>query len=178
MRLSQCSWRRALWQDCGGTAMIEFAITFPVLLLLYIGVCVFSDAIGCSRKVTIATRALTDLAARYPSLTEAETTTILNAGAQVLSPYDPENAAIVLSEIKVTDPTHASVVWSKALNSSAITDKTVAIPSGLAATDTYLIQGKVTYTYTPALIFGNITKITLTDTILMLPRVSEEIPLT
>ena len=92
----------ALRRDRSGNALVEFAVAFPVLIALYVGSFVLSDAIACNRKVTITARALTDLATRYQSLTQNDATTILNASAQVMSPYAPANAFIVLSEIKVT----------------------------------------------------------------------------
>ena len=87
----------ALRRDRGGNALVEFAVAFPVLVLLYVGSFVMSDAIACNRKVTITARALTDLATRYSNLTQAEAATILSASSQVMSPYTPANAVIVLS---------------------------------------------------------------------------------
>lgn len=174
---------RSLLANRSGNALIEFAVAFPVLLLLYTGTYVLSDAISCNRKVTVTARALTDLATRYPSLTQAEAATILNASAQVLSPYSSDNAVIALSQIKVTDATHATVIWSKGLNRGAATNgltasSTVTIPANMAATDTYLILGQVQYTYTPNIRFMNISNFVLSDSIIMVPRVSDQVPLT
>jgi Flp pilus assembly protein TadG len=171
---------RALASDRGGTVMVEFAVAFPVMVLLYIGSYTMSDAIAANRKVTITARALTDLATRYPSLTEADATTILNASAQVMSPYDVSNARIVLSEVKVKKNTgRAKVVWSRSLNgTSHDINGNVDIPDNMADKGTYLILGEVTYTYTPTARFAGFPRpITLTDSILMLPRVSDEVPL-
>ena len=168
----------ALRRDRSGNALVEFAVAFPVLISLYVGSFVLSDAIACNRKVTITARALTDLATRYSSLTQADATTILNASAQVMSPYAPANAVIVLSEIKVTGATTATVVWSKALNGTKNVDgSTLTIPTNMAAVDTFLIIGQVKYTYTPAIRFGVTSPLDLSDTILMVPRVSADIPL-
>ncbi|HEX7753524.1 MAG TPA: TadE/TadG family type IV pilus assembly protein [Novosphingobium sp.] len=168
----------ALRRDRGGNALVEFAVAFPVLVLLYVGSFVMSDAIACNRKVTITARALTDLATRYSNLTQAEAATILSASSQVMSPYTPANAVIVLSEIKVTGSTTATVVWSKALNGTQRTQgSSVTIPNGMAAVDTFLILGEVQYTYTPAIRFGITNPLELSDTIMMVPRVSADIPL-
>lgn len=172
------SFFRALRRDRSGNALVEFAVAFPVLVLLYAGSYVLSDAIACNRKVTITARALTDLATRYSSLTQADAATILSASSQVMSPYAPANAVIVLSEIKVTGATTATVVWSKALNGTQNTaGSTVTIPSNMAAVDTFLILGEVRYTYTPAIRYGITNPLDLSDTILMVPRVSSDIPL-
>ena len=168
----------ALRRDSGGNALVEFAVAFPVLVALYAGSYVLSDAIACNRKVTITARALTDLATRYSSLTQADAATILSASAQVMSPYTPANAVIVLSEIKVTGASTATVVWSKALNGTQNANgSTVTIPSNMAAVDTFLILGEVRYTYTPAVRYGITSPLDLSDRILMVPRVSSDIPL-
>jgi Flp pilus assembly protein TadG len=170
---------RGLTSDGAGTVMVEFAIAFPVLVLLYIGSFTMSDAIACNRKVTIAARALTDLVTRYPSVTEADVTTIMNASSQVMSPYDTSKATIVLSEIKVTGTTQAEVVWSRAQNGTAlIAGTTVTIPTNMAATDTYMLLGQVSYAYRPAARIANFVQpMTLADSILMLPRVSDQVPI-
>lgn len=171
---------RGLRADRGGTVLVEFAIAFPVLLGLYIGSYAISDAIACNRKVTVATRALTDLATRYPSLTEADVTTIFNAAAQILYPYDASKASIVLSEVQVISSTQAKVVWSRAQNGTAqVKDVTVTIPTGIAATGTFLLVGQFKYAYVSPVKFGSYGgPMSLVDTIVMLPRVSEQVPLT
>ena len=179
MARSISSYLRDLLADRQGTALVEFAVTFPMLVLLYVGSFTISDAIACNRKVTVTARTLTDLATRYPSLTQADAATILNASAQVMTPYSTSNAVIAVSEVKVTDASHATVVWSKGLNGPGLTaGTTVTIPSNMAATNTYLILGQVKYAYTPSVRFGNSGTLNLADSILMLPRVSDQVPLT
>lgn len=171
---------RRLRSDLDGTVLVEFAVAFPVMLGLYIGSYSISDAISCNRKVTVATRALTDLATRYPSMTESDVTMIFNASAQILYPYDASKASIVLSEVQVTSSTQAKVIWSRAQNGTAqAANATVTIPSGIAAIGTYLIVGQFKYSYTSSVKFASYGgAIDLADTIVMLPRVSEQVPIT
>jgi Flp pilus assembly protein TadG len=169
-----------LRSDRDGTVLVEFAVAFPVMLGLFIGSYTVSDAIACNRKVTVATRALTDLATRYSSMTESDVTTIFNAAAQILYPYDASKASIVLSEVQVTSSTQAKVVWSRAQNGTPqVNNAIVTIPTGIAATGTYLIVGQFKYSYTSSVKFGNYGgSIALSDTIVMLPRISEQVPIT
>ncbi|GGZ08329.1 TadE/TadG family type IV pilus assembly protein [Novosphingobium colocasiae] len=169
---------RALARDCGGTALIEFAFAFPFLLTLYLGAYLFTDASACDRKVTITARALADLASRSASLTESDVTAILNASAQVLSPYRSANATMVLSEVQVTDATHARVIWSRTLNGTAlVANASITTPSNTAATGTYMILSRVTYQYRPVAWLWPMGQINLADSILMLPRKSDAVPL-
>ena len=59
----------------------------------------------------------------------------------------------------------------------AVSSRIVTIPNGMAAVDTFLILGEVQYTYTPAIRFGITNPLELSDTIMMVPRVSADIPL-
>lgn len=165
-------------RDSSGLALVEFAFAFPVLLLLYFGTLTYSDAFACSRKVTTTARSVADLATRYSSLSQSDASAILNASAQVLAPYGASNAVIVLSEVQVTTTTSGKVIWSKALNGTALTaNAVVTIPTNMTSTGTYLILAQVTYNYTAALPWGDSGNYTLSDSILMLPRVSDSIPL-
>lgn len=109
-----------------GAVIVEFAITLPVLMLLYLGGCCVSDMIACSRKVTIATRSLVDLTSRAMSPTiiyndppSANARSYLSASAVVLSPYKLNNATEQISLVRVCDATHAYVVWTQAQTQNA-----------------------------------------------------------
>lgn len=170
---------RRLGANRRGAALVEFALVFPVMLAFYMGSYTLSDAIACDRKVTVATRVLTDLATRYYSLTQADLSTILNASAQVMAPYPASNASIVLSEIQITDSTHGKVIWSNTQNGVAYNPGvSVTVPKDMAATGTYLICGKIGYTYDPAVNFFKPNPIKFSDSICMIPRLSDQVPLT
>lgn len=169
---------RDLAFDTRGTALIEFAFAFPFLLTLYLGAFLFADASAADRKVTITARTLADLTSRSSSVSESDVANILAASAQVLSPYSSANATMVLSEVRVSDATHATVVWSRTLNGTALTaNATISVPANTAATGTYLILTKVTYRYQPVAWVGPMAAINLADSILMLPRVSDQVPI-
>ena len=165
-----------LHRDRAGTVLIEFAYAFPILLTMYLGSFTLSDAIACKRKVTIATRALTDLTTRNSALTSADMTTIMAASAQVMAPYPTSSAQIVVSQVKVTDSSHAQVIWSKTQSGTALTvGSSVNIPNGISATGTYLIVGAVSYSYTPPVAYGITGPINFADSIVMSPRLSGQI---
>jgi Flp pilus assembly protein TadG len=127
--------------------MVEFAISLPLLLMLYQIAFVLSDMTTCDRKVTVATRALTDMISRTlspttiqasPSATSA--TSYMSASAVVLMPYDVSKATEQVALLRVCDATHAWVVWSAAQTQTATqlaagtaTTATPASPPGCSA---------------------------------------------
>ncbi|WP_157082304.1 TadE/TadG family type IV pilus assembly protein [Sphingomonas pruni] len=117
---------KRLAQDTSGVAIVEFAFTLPVLLLLYMGGCCLSDMIACNRKVTVATRSLVDLVSRtmsptvvYNDPTTANAKSYLSASAVVLSPYKLDVATEQISLLRVCDASHAYVVWTQAQTQNA-----------------------------------------------------------
>lgn len=173
---------RALGRCNAGVALVEFAIALPVLFLMYAGTFVLADELSCSRKVTVTARSVADLTSRYASLTPSSLSTIMATSTQIMSPYANGTTNVRVSELLVTSPTTATVVWSQtqtnATMSQGLTNGSVyVLPTSMAATGTYLILGEVTYTYQPPLNFGSSTAINLYDRSFMSPRISNAIPL-
>lgn len=168
----------SLRRDLAGMAAVEFALLLPLLLGLFIVGMALSDGIACNRKVTTTAKSVADLTARYASVTTADVSTILAASTQILAPYNASLATIRVSEVLVTGSTSSTVVWSRASNGTALTaNSVVAIPSGMAATGSYLVMGEVSYAYTPLFTYGAAQPMTLYDRVFMSPRMSDSVPL-
>ena len=178
---------RALARDRSGAALIEFALMAPVLMLMYCGAYVVSDMVTCGRKVSLAARTITDLGSQYASLTSAQAAAILTNSAYVIAPYSATNANMRVSEIQVTDASHAVVVWSNGPNGAALaTGAIVNLPANMAPIDmqpnvatltpgSYFIMGEVSYSYTPAFGMGWLPSPSLYNRYFMLPRVSTSV---
>lgn len=130
-----------LGRDRTGTALTEFAFVLPLLLTLFMGGYVVADMIACSRKVTVATRALADLVSRNVSPSSAVTastiTTYMNSAQLVMTPMSAALTTLQITELRVCDATHAYVVWSQAqtngnsTTSSFTAGSVVSIPANL-----------------------------------------------
>jgi len=183
-----------LGRDRQGAALLEFAIALPTMLVLYLMAFILSDAVSCNRKVTVATRELTDVTSRYISLQSADVTNILTAATQVLTPYaaDKAHAAVRISEVQVTDSTHGKVIWTRtnADSNSLEVGDTITLPTGMVSASmlpnptgtpvtvgAYFIMGDISYQYTPAFSFGGAGALTFQDRIFLVPRSSTNIPL-
>ena len=169
---------RTLGSETAGVVAVELALFAPLLIVLFIIGYALSDIIACNRKVATTARSVADLTSRFSAVNEADVATILGASAQVLSPYTSANALVRVSEIKVLSSTSAQVIWSRAQGGTTLTaGASVAIPSGMAATGSYIIMGEVSYSYTPLLAYGLSQAMTLSDRSLMSPRLSDQVPL-
>ena len=168
----------SLCRDRVGMAAVEFALLLPILLAMFVVGLALSDGIACNRKVTTTAKSVADLTARYASVTTSDVTTILAASTQILAPYDATRATVRVSEVLVTGSTSSTVVWSRARNGTPLAaNLAVTIPSGMAATGSYLILGEVSYAYVPLFTYGAAQPITLYDSVFMSPRMSDSVPL-
>lgn len=167
--------------DRRGTALIEFAIVLPSMLLLFLGGYQMSDASACKRKVTITARALADMTSQYTTMSQAEADTVLSASVQIMAPYNVANAHVRVSEITMTGngKNGPKIVWSRAQNAvprvvgSVVTEFP---PSLRNKGDTYILA-EISYDYNANL--GTlIPPVSFVQTLYMLPRKSATVDLT
>lgn len=165
--------------DRRGVSALEFAITLPLMLALYLGTAEVTQGISVKRKVTLTARAVADLSSQYTAITNADLTNIFNAGSAIIAPYTASNLAETVSEIAIDSNGNATVVWSSTSNGTALTvGQTVTLPSGLVVANSYLILGQASYSYNPTYGYVLTNTLTLSDQFYMRPRQSNSISLT
>ena len=130
---------RRLLSCTSGVALVEFAYTLPVMLVLYFGGMTVSELIAVNRKVTVATRSLTDLVSRtispaiiYNDPGAVSASNLLSASAVALAPYKLDVATQQITLLRVCDASHAYVVWTRARTQNS--DGTTS--SAITSTDT------------------------------------------
>jgi Flp pilus assembly protein TadG len=155
LRRVAANWR----SDTSGIAAIEFAMIFPMMLVMFFGMIDVSTGFAIDRKVTMISQSLSDLASRYTLLQETDVTNFFTIGDAMITPYDKTILLATVSQIYL-DPTTKTgkVVWSR--GDAKMTKSTVvSVPTDLIAKDStgawsanqYLILGQVTYLYKPTI---------------------------
>lgn len=167
---------RRLRKDARGTAIVEFALCLPFLVMIYIGGYQLSDSVSAYRKVTSATRTIADLTSQYTAISTSDLDIILNASTQILSPYKVASAKLTVSQIYTDANGNSTVSWSRSKNTTALTkSSSFTLPASLKQSKTYLIVAKIEYTYTPIVAAGLIGTIPMQEQIVMGPRASEQV---
>ena len=160
-----------------GVAAIEFAILLPVLVTLCLAAVDAGRAIAIYTKVRSATYILDAIANQYSTIQSSDMSAILGATSVVLTPYSSSPVAVVISQIKVSSATKATVNWSATLNGTALTqNSTTTVPTNFASCSSYpcyLIYGQVSYSYTPLFAYFINSAITLSDSLYVTPRSTE-----
>jgi len=164
---------RRLATDARGMALVEFAILLPVMLTLFLGGFQLSQASACKRRVTITARTLSDLVSQYQAMAVSDVTTVLDASAQIMAPFDTSAMKSRVSMIKVDGNRAVTVMWSEARNDTALVNGAAytGLPDAMKIANSYYVLGEVTYNYSP--VSGRFAyPMTFTQTLFMVPRKS------
>lgn len=166
-------------RDRRAVSAVEFAVIAPVALLILIGEYTICDVATTKRKVAITAHTVADLIARLPAVSATQMTTILNASAQIIYPYDSSRTSIVISELTTDASGNTTVTWSQALNATPLTQGAKAtLPSGMATASTSIICANVSYTYNPIFPDHLLNSNTLNTVFYENPRDSISVPYT
>ena len=181
-RLLPWRWRLAL-ADNRGAAAVEFALIFPVLVLLYALGFEVCQAATVKRKLTNTTVQLANLTSQFTKVSKSDISTIMNASSETMTPFPNSSLSIVLSEISIDASGNATVTWSQsyqngvAFQGTALTTPPTAPASFQTASSSYLVV-QSSYSYTPVIAGSFMRPVTLTDVSYMLPRDAGSIPCT
>jgi Flp pilus assembly protein TadG len=176
---------RGLLDDRSGLAAVEFAMIFPIMVVMFFGVVELSAAISADRKATLVARTLSDLTSQMGSVADADLTNFGQAAKAIMTPYPPSPLVSSITEVYIDSVSGvARVQWSKGLTIDTAGNVSIAptaphnqgdvvvLPTTLsAAKGTYVIWSEVSYKYTPAV--GYIlakTGITFKDAAFTRPR--------
>ncbi|MGH7083518.1 MAG: TadE/TadG family type IV pilus assembly protein [Acetobacteraceae bacterium] len=161
-----------LRRDRAGLAAIEFAMALPILMLLYFGIVEFAQAINVNRLVGLTAETVTNLVTQYTSISKStQMPDILDASTEVLAPYSPTSASVVVSLISVDSKGNATVAWSQAKNGTPRTaGQTFTLPAALDIPNTSVVFGEVSYPFNPAFDYLNLGTFNLYSSVYMVPR--------
>jgi Flp pilus assembly protein TadG len=174
---------RRLARSTRALGAVEFALTAPFLILMYVGSYQLMDAISAYRKVTITARSLADLATQNETATPDQMQAILDGARQVMTPYSTAGTSLVIAQIAIDHSGTPSLSWvcvngstpACSASNPKLTISDVVIPAQLKIPDNYLIYSQIVFQYKPAVAGSLIGPLTFSDHIFMNPRQSPSI---
>jgi Flp pilus assembly protein TadG len=159
-----------------GVALTEFALSLPLMILIYLGGYQLCDAISAYRKMTTTTRAIADITSQYTSVTNTDLDTVLAASQQVMSPYPASEGKFTITQVKIDDKGVATVDWSRGKNISGLVAGTpFTIPDSIRQPNTSLLVAETLYTYKGSALGSFIGDIPMKDRIIVMPRATGSI---
>ncbi|MBN8938198.1 MAG: pilus assembly protein [Rhizobiales bacterium] len=170
-------------RDERGVSAIEFGIVVTLMVPMLFALAETTQGLQINRKVSIAARALADLASQTAAIADADMKNIKDAASDVLAPFPVANARVTLTGIKIDDKGKATVGWSDARNGTSdiagyACGATMSVPADLMpplGKTGFLVLAEVTYNYRPAVPWFMPASVTLSDRLYAGPRIGASV---
>jgi Flp pilus assembly protein TadG len=170
----------------GGIAAMEFALVAPIMIGMYFMLNETASGLRASRKVTMVTRVMADIASRPNTLTDADRNDIFAAAVPIMQPFAASNGAYRLTSIRFDATGKGFVDWSDVTGSGlggpiarctptesrpTRPDLTpITVPAGLKVPNTSIIMAEALVRYRPVIGWNITGNINLQDKLYMSPR--------
>ena len=133
-----------------GTAIAEFALIFPILFTLTLGIWEVGSAIHINQKSIASAQILADLIARKMSVDDDSLEEAIRAAQLAIEPYSLEPYGIDILSVTYNEDDEPEEVWRETRDMTAdpdLIDRTI----GLGTEYEGAVVVRVTYEYEPAL---------------------------
>lgn len=169
--------------DRRAVSALEFALIFPVMLLLYVGGFETTQLLSANRRIAHVASTVGDLVAQVNAMNATDMSNVFDASTAIMLPFSTSNLKMTVSSVLYKADGTKTVSWSKTRNGTAWTvgaAPPVTIPTSLLVAGQEVVIAKVNYTYTSA--FTNFTKdlwgsnlVNMEEVVFFRPRVSSAI---
>ncbi|NLS01887.1 pilus assembly protein [Rhizobium sp. P32RR-XVIII] len=162
-----------LGHDRSGVGAIEFAILFPVLVMLYIGAFETTLGLSVSKRASRAAGSIADLVTQQENVTKSSLTDIASVADGIFVPFDTTDIQIELTGIDIDTGANAKVLWSWANDAAtapyAANSPVSGIPAELQKADSFLVRADLSIPYKllafgPSFLPSNMQQITIRRT--------------
>ncbi|OWV80073.1 hypothetical protein ATY78_08650 [Rhizobium sp. R635] len=149
---------RRLARERKGAGAIEFAILFPVLVMLYIGAFEITIGLSVSKRVTRAAGTIADIVTQQQSVTKSALAQMPSVATAMFVPYNTTSLKLKITGITIDAGANAKVLWSWAQDGTVPYAKntTVAdVPSDMKTANSFLVRTELSIPYTMFLFAPN-----------------------
>ena len=172
-------------RDQRGLAAVEFALILPILLMMFLGLIEFSQALGVRAEIINMASAGGDLVAQKSTASGTDLDTVFAAVSAMLFPHDASRATITISSVIDGGAGNAPrVAWScsKGFAPAPLSrgsNPSPAIPPGFVdpGKGGSVIWSRVTYRYNSFLVYYLPAWTTWTNDFYLKPRRVLQIPI-
>jgi Flp pilus assembly protein TadG len=162
--------------DNRGMALVEFAVTLPFLLTLYLGCAQICDAVSANRKLNLATRTISDLTSQYSSVSTADLDGLLAIGTQIMRPYQNSNAGFRLYQVDFDGSATPTISWSRQTGGTTPPTLDYAkLPTSVRMANTSVIVCSSVMDYNGGFTTWISTSFPMADQSIMYPRISRTV---
>lgn len=177
-----------------GVAAVEFALLVPVMMTVWVGMVVATDALNADKKVTILARTLADMTTQMVAVSQGDMDSIFQATESVIWPHPSTGLGMRVTAIDIDGNGKAFVDWSVVPSNSGLRGSYGAtarctevktLPAGLKVARTYVVFAEVEMNYQASVatqvvneLFGGAFsggKVKMGDSLYMRPRQTNKV---
>ncbi|MBB3352189.1 MULTISPECIES: TadE/TadG family type IV pilus assembly protein [unclassified Rhizobium] len=141
---------RRLARERKGAGAIEFAILFPVLIMLYIGAFEITIGLSVSKRATRAAGAIADLVTQQQSVTKSALAQMPSVATGMFVPYNTTSLTLKITGISIDASANAKVLWSWAQDGTTPYAKNVTVsdvPADMKTANSFLVRTELSIPY-------------------------------
>ncbi|MGO7586211.1 TadE/TadG family type IV pilus assembly protein [Rhizobium ruizarguesonis] len=149
---------RRLIRDRKGAGAIEFAILFPVLIMLYIGAFEITIGLSVSKRVTRAAGTVADLITQQQSVTKSALAQMPSVATAIFVPYNSTALTMKITGVTIDASANAKVLWSWAQDGTVPYAKNATVsnvPADMKTANSFLVRTELSIPYTMFLFAPN-----------------------
>lgn len=142
--------------DKRGVGAIEFAILFPVLLMLYLGAFELTVGLNVSKRASRSAGSIADIVSQQSSVTKSVLATMPSVAGAIFAPYSTTGLTLKITGIAIDGTGKATVAWSWAQDGSKpySAGSPVTVPANMNQASTFLVRSELALPY-QLLTFGS-----------------------
>ncbi|PPD14016.1 MAG: hypothetical protein CTY25_12365 [Methylobacterium sp.] len=139
-----------------GVAATEFAMMLPVMIMIWVGMVVATDALTADKKVTLLARTLADMTTQMQAVSQSDMDSIFQATEAVLWPQPAEKLGMRVTSFDIDGNAKVFVDWSVVPSNAALRgtfsplarcSTSTVVPVGLRTKRTSVVYAEVTMRY-------------------------------
>ncbi|MBX4889366.1 TadE/TadG family type IV pilus assembly protein [Rhizobium bangladeshense] len=142
---------RRLARERKGAGAIEFAILFPVLVMLYIGAFEITIGLSVSKRATRAAGSIADLVTQQQSVTKSALAQMSSVATSIFVPYKTTSLTLKITGITIDAGANAKVLWSWAQDGTVPYAKSATVsnvPTDMKTANSFLVRTELSIPYT------------------------------
>jgi Flp pilus assembly protein TadG len=135
--------------DKEGVGAIEFAILFPILVMLYVGAFEITIGLSVSKRATRSSAAIADVVTQQQAVTRAWLDDMPSVASAIFAPYGTTGLTLKITGIAIDAAANPTVKWSWQQGSPApyTANSAVTVPPDLKKASTFLVRTELSVPY-------------------------------
>lgn len=135
--------------DREGVGAIEFAILFPILVMLYVGAFEITIGLSISKRAARSSAAIADVVTQQQTVTKAWLNDMPSVASAIFAPYGTTGLTVKITGIAIDASANPTVKWSWAQDKTApyAANSAVTVPPDLQKASTFLVRTELSVPY-------------------------------